>query len=163
MVYDEERQEWVPRWGYKGKNKDKEEQWIHEVPNNAGACPRPTTPLEDRLAHVRARSIDPNFDPRAAAKQERKARSLKNESQRLQNLQRVAANAAQQVQASTQRASQRDVRRQEIEHTLKASKKSTASLGKFDDKLKGEGREKNIKRKVGGPLFLVVSSLYTSH
>lgn len=36
MVYDEERQEWVPRWGYKGKNKDKEEQWIHEVPNNAG-------------------------------------------------------------------------------------------------------------------------------
>ncbi|GAA5841036.1 hypothetical protein JCM9279_001296 [Rhodotorula babjevae] len=125
MVYDEERQEWVPRWGYKGKNKDKEEQWIHEVPNNA----------------------DPNFDPRAAAKQERKARSLKNESQRLQNLQRVAANAAQQVQASSARTSQRDARKQEIEHTLKASKKSTASLGKFDDKLKGEGREKNIKRK----------------
>ena len=39
MVYDEERQEWVPRWGYKGKNKDKEEQWIHEVPNNAGTSP----------------------------------------------------------------------------------------------------------------------------
>jgi len=36
MVYDEDKQEWVPRWGYKGKNKDKEEQWIHEVPNGAG-------------------------------------------------------------------------------------------------------------------------------
>lgn len=35
-MYDEERQEYVPRWGYKGKNKDKEDQWIHEVPNNAG-------------------------------------------------------------------------------------------------------------------------------
>jgi regulator of ribosome biosynthesis len=33
--WDEERQEWVNRWGWKGKNKDKEEQWIHEVPNNA--------------------------------------------------------------------------------------------------------------------------------
>lgn len=32
---------------------------------------------------------------------------------------------------------------------LKATKKSTASLGKFDDKLKGEGREKHVKRKVG--------------
>ncbi|BGP38764.1 Rhodanese-related sulfurtransferase [Rhodotorula kratochvilovae] len=125
MVYDEERQEWVPRWGYKGKNKDKEEQWIHEVPNN----------------------VDPNFDPRAAAKQERKSRSLKNESQRLQNLQRSAANAAQQTKDSAARSTQRDVRRSELERTLKSTKKSTASLGKFDDKLKGEGREKNIKRK----------------
>lgn len=33
--WDEERQEWVNRWGWNGKNKDKEEQWIHEVPDNA--------------------------------------------------------------------------------------------------------------------------------
>ncbi|ELU45633.1 RRS1 domain-containing protein [Rhizoctonia solani AG-1 IA] len=33
--WDEERQEWVNRWGWKGKNKDQEEQWIHEVPDNA--------------------------------------------------------------------------------------------------------------------------------
>lgn len=37
-VWDEERQEWVNRWGKDGKNKEKEEQWIHEVKANAGAC-----------------------------------------------------------------------------------------------------------------------------
>lgn len=36
LVYDEERQDWVPAWGYKGKNKDKEEQWIHEIPASKG-------------------------------------------------------------------------------------------------------------------------------
>jgi len=137
---------------------------------SSGSTRCPTTPVRPPLSSplepflgpqlTPVPPADPNFDPRAAAKQERKARSLKNESQRLQNLQRVAANAAQQVQASSARTSQRDARKQEIEHTLKASKKSTASLGKFDDKLKGEGREKNIKRKVRpvSPLPLVRSS-----
>ena len=36
-VFDEERQEWVNRWGKDGKNKDKEEQWIQELPDSAGA------------------------------------------------------------------------------------------------------------------------------
>ncbi|GAA5852702.1 hypothetical protein JCM8547_002594 [Rhodosporidiobolus lusitaniae] len=126
MVYDEDKQEWVPRWGYKGKNKDKEQQWIHEVPNNA----------------------DPNFDPVAAARSERKAHKLKNESQRLQNLQRAAANAAKQVQANAGKASERDQRKRVLERELKSSKKSTASLGNFDETLKGEPtREKNVKRK----------------
>ncbi|GAA5909886.1 hypothetical protein JCM6882_002042 [Rhodosporidiobolus microsporus] len=125
LVYDEDKQEWVPRWGYKGKNKDKEEQWIHEVPNNA----------------------DPNFDPVAAARAERKGHKLKNEQQRLQNLQRSAQNAAKQVQQNTAKASERDKRKQVLERELKSSKKSTASLGQFDEKLKGEGKEKNVKRK----------------
>ncbi|KAL4934043.1 ribosome biogenesis protein RRS1 [Aspergillus undulatus] len=30
LVYDEESGEWVPRWGYKGKNKD-DDQWLVEV------------------------------------------------------------------------------------------------------------------------------------
>jgi len=34
--WDEEKQEWVNRWGRNGKNKEVEEQWIHEVPANAG-------------------------------------------------------------------------------------------------------------------------------
>lgn len=36
-VWDEEKQEWVNRWGWKGANKDKEVQWLTEVPANAGA------------------------------------------------------------------------------------------------------------------------------
>jgi regulator of ribosome biosynthesis len=31
LVYDEEKQEWVPKWGYKGKNKEVEDQWLVEV------------------------------------------------------------------------------------------------------------------------------------
>lgn len=31
MVYDEEKGEWVPKWGYKGRNKDGEGDWIVEV------------------------------------------------------------------------------------------------------------------------------------
>lgn len=31
LQYDEESGEWVPRWGYKGKNKDDENQWLVEV------------------------------------------------------------------------------------------------------------------------------------
>lgn len=36
-MWDEEKQEWVNRWGKDGKNKQLEEQWITEVPHNAGA------------------------------------------------------------------------------------------------------------------------------
>lgn len=54
LVYDEEKQEYVPRWGYKGKNKDKEDQWIHEVPNNAGPSARSVVAAEKmKLTHPR--------------------------------------------------------------------------------------------------------------
>lgn len=35
-VWDEEKQAFVPRWGRGGKNKEVEEQWIHEVKAGAG-------------------------------------------------------------------------------------------------------------------------------
>lgn len=31
MVYDEAKGEWMPKWGYKGRNKDGEGDWIVEV------------------------------------------------------------------------------------------------------------------------------------
>ena len=37
LVFDEEKQDWVPKWGYKGQNKQAEDQWIVEVPNNKGS------------------------------------------------------------------------------------------------------------------------------
>lgn len=33
LVYDEEKREWVPRWGYKGKNKSDQDDWLVEVPD----------------------------------------------------------------------------------------------------------------------------------
>ena len=31
MEYDEEKGDWVPKWGYKGRNKEGEGEWIVEV------------------------------------------------------------------------------------------------------------------------------------
>jgi len=31
LVYDEEKGEWVNKWGYKGKNKDAEGEWLVEL------------------------------------------------------------------------------------------------------------------------------------
>ncbi|KAG9057394.1 Rhodanese- sulfurtransferase [Serendipita sp. 407] len=66
-VWDEERQEWVQRWGKNGKNKELEEQWATEVPANASD----------------------DYDPIKEARDKRKARVAKNEKQRLGNLARA--------------------------------------------------------------------------
>lgn len=84
----------------------------------------------------------------AAAREDRKARKLKNEGQRLKNLQRAAANASTQVKTAASGLAERETRKKVIERELKITKTSTASMGKFDEKLKGEVKEKNIKRKV---------------
>mgnify|MGYP001563685705 FL=1 len=94
------------------------------------------------------RPADASFDPVQASKDDRKARKLKNESQRLKNMQRAAANASTSTATGATNLAQREVRKKVIERELKITKTSTASLGKFDDKLKGEKKEKNVKRKV---------------
>ncbi|KII95254.1 hypothetical protein PLICRDRAFT_99138 [Plicaturopsis crispa FD-325 SS-3] len=66
-IWDEEKQEWVNRWGRDGKNKEKEAQWITEVPANA----------------------DADFNPVKVARDERKSRVAKNEKQRSQNTARA--------------------------------------------------------------------------
>ncbi|SCV67725.1 BQ2448_5336 [Microbotryum intermedium] len=136
MVFDEEKQDWVPRWGYKGKNKELEDQWITEVPDGAG---------QSCLSLERNRYN--SFDPVANSNQERAARKAKNETQRLKNMQRAAANAATQVSTNQANASEREKRKVQLERELKITKKATASMGKFDAQLKGEKQEKNIKRK----------------
>ena len=82
----------------------------------------------------------------AASREERKARKLKNEGQRLKNLQRAAANEATPVKTASSNNAEREVRKKIIERELKITKTSTASLGKFDDKLKGETKEKHVKK-----------------
>ena len=129
LVFDDRTQEWVPAWGYKGKNKQEEEQWIREVPKSA----------------------DNEFDPIASLRKDRKERKAKNEGQRLKNLQRAAANAAAGEKTKATALGEREQRKKIIERELKITKTSTASLGKFDDKLKGEQKEKNIKRRVSYP------------
>lgn len=75
LVYDEEKGEWVPRWGYKGKNKDGEGDWIVEVDEK-----KQKTKTED-------------VDPRSLSREERKERIKKNERQMKKNEKRSATGA----------------------------------------------------------------------
>lgn len=69
MQFDEDKQEFAPTWGYKGKNKEIDSQPIIEIPDNAPA----------------------DFDPRAKAREDRKSNIEKNEKGRLANISRSAA------------------------------------------------------------------------
>ncbi|TFY72325.1 hypothetical protein EVG20_g663 [Dentipellis fragilis] len=65
--WDEEKQDWVNRWGWGGKNKQVEAQWLTEVPANA----------------------DIEHDPSKEARDARRTRVAKNEKQHMQNLARA--------------------------------------------------------------------------
>ncbi|ABN67420.1 predicted protein [Scheffersomyces stipitis CBS 6054] len=67
MVYDEATGEWVPKWGYKGKNKDLDSQWLVEVDDKV-------KPDEELI------------DPRTLKRAERKKLIKKNELQHKRNL-----------------------------------------------------------------------------
>merc|ERR1711939_288443 len=107
LVFDDQTQEWVPRWGYKGKNKQLEDQWIVEVP----------------------KSKDADYDPVAEARAERKQRKLRNEAQRLKNVQRSAPKPS---SAPAPSSDPRTGRKAELDRELRATRASTASMGKFD-------------------------------
>ncbi|KAJ3551884.1 hypothetical protein NM688_g4452 [Phlebia brevispora] len=119
--WDEERQEWVDRWGWKGANKKEETQWLTEVPANA----------------------DADFDPSKAVRDARKERVAKNEKQRLQNL----ARAQQEGSTSSGPLVTKDQRKTDINRTLATTRVSTASMGRFDRALEGEKKLKGVKRK----------------
>ncbi|KAI9655686.1 MAG: Rhodanese- sulfurtransferase [Alyxoria varia] len=76
MVYDETSGEWVPKWGYKGKNKQEEESWLVEV-----------DPKKERKAMEANGGT--GLDPRAASRKERKERVKKNEKRRVANERRA--------------------------------------------------------------------------
>ncbi|KAG0150365.1 hypothetical protein CROQUDRAFT_38483 [Cronartium quercuum f. sp. fusiforme G11] len=146
VVFDEEKQEWVNKWGWKGKNKDEETAWIREV--KAGEADE-----EGGLE-------------RNKGKRARKERTLKNEKQRLKNVQRANAEIAKTTtttilatanRSSTTISNKADARlakreeqasrKGELQGLIQSTKKSTASLGKFDKKFASEPKPKGMKRK----------------
>lgn len=68
MVYDEASGNWVPKWGYKGKNKELDDQWLVEVNDDVKGT-------ENEL-----------IDPRTLSRAERKNLVKKNELQHKRNL-----------------------------------------------------------------------------
>lgn len=138
LIYDEDTQQWVPKWGYKGANKKVEEQWIHEIPMGK----------------------DDDYDPSKEMKKERKKRKLHNEGQRLKNIAR--ANTAMNKSSSGNKDSlgegsgsligsskgkgasaagippSKTQRKAQLEADSLRVRGATASMGKFEPVLKGE-------------------------
>ncbi|KAJ2078476.1 Rhodanese- sulfurtransferase [Coemansia sp. RSA 988] len=117
MVFDDNQGEWRPRYGYKGVNNDDQRPWLVEVPSNA----------------------DPEKDQFQVPREEKKERINKNQRRQQRNLEEGAM--------SEKRKNPQQMRKRELQKALVLSKSSTASLGKFDEKLEGEPKIKGLKRK----------------
>lgn len=68
LVYDEVSQSWVPKWGYKGKNKQLDDQWLVEVDDKPKKAPG-----------------DELIDPRTLNRTERKRLVKKNQKKQEKN------------------------------------------------------------------------------
>lgn len=118
FVWDEEKEQYVPRWGYAGGQKDKLDDWLIEVPQHAD-------PMEDMYAKKR---------------EEKKERVDKNKKrQRRNEEENVAAKMAGKSQI-------KDFKKEELKAAIAASKSATASLGKFDAEVQPSKKKKKSKK-----------------
>ncbi|KAJ1894311.1 Rhodanese- sulfurtransferase [Kickxella alabastrina] len=116
-VFDEDQGEWRRKYGYKGVNNDDQKPWLIEVPGKA----------------------DQYQDQYQVRRDEKKARIEKNTRRNQRNVEENVA-----VEKGMK---PHEMRKRELQKALVLSKQSTASLGKFDTKLKGEPKTKGLKRK----------------
>ncbi|KAH9498437.1 Rhodanese- sulfurtransferase [Bulinus truncatus] len=120
MVWDEASQQYKPRWGYKRAN-DSTNQWLIEVPENAD-------PMEDQFAK---------------RKTEKNERVAKNELQRLRNIARAQKKKVPGVGLTPTENPSKD----HLSKALAVAYKSTASIGKFTEKLPKEKPSKFTGKK----------------
>jgi regulator of ribosome biosynthesis len=100
-------------------------------------------------------AADADYDAVQESRQERKAHKLKNESQRLRNLARAGVSAAAAAGPGSTGAADdgkpppTNSRKAHVERELATTRKSTASLGRYDSTLEGDQRRatKGVKRK----------------
>lgn len=125
MLWDEEAKSWKPRYGYKRAD-DEDTDWCKEVPVNS----------------------DPNEDQFEKAETEKKERVAKNELQRLRNIAKNQKGGKGLIM-STQFKPAEKKDKERVTKEIDIAKVSTASIGKFQDKLPKEQPNKNtgIKRK----------------
>lgn len=125
LVYDEDTKQYIPKWGYKSKRNQKDREWAIEIPNN----------------------INPNTDMFELRKNKKNEKVAKNEFQRLRNIARNNKKKADPSKLGLNPVSGGD--KTDLIKSFNFAKKSTASLGKFDNKVHNEDKqiEKNKKRK----------------
>ena len=68
MIYDEAKGEWVPKWGYKGKNKQGEGEWLVEIDEK-----------KEKAAQAKGKEVDVDANPRVQSRVERVERVRRNE------------------------------------------------------------------------------------
>lgn len=151
--WDDEKQEWVRRWGRGGKNRQAEDQWLHEVK----AKPGERSLLDEQRTRADMLRSDTDHDPAATAKAERKARIAKNQSQAAANLAIASSSKIPEVgphsskkeveTARKGKTTARQARVAELDRTMMISSTATASMGKFDKTIDGEPKAKGVKRK----------------
>jgi regulator of ribosome biosynthesis len=118
MVFDEATGEYIPTWGYGGGKKDKTKDWLLEVPGSAD-------PMEDQYAKLR---------------EEKKERVEKNKKRQKRNEEEAVAKSKGQ--------DPRQVKKKQLQDAIAVTKRSTASLGRFDKQIEGEPKMKGMKRQV---------------
>ncbi|XP_018529458.1 ribosome biogenesis regulatory protein homolog [Lates calcarifer] len=120
LVWDENAKEWRRRWGYKRANDDTKE-WLIEVPETA----------------------DPNEDQFAKRVKAKKERVAKNELNRLKNIARAQKVKVPGVGLTPTAQQSKD----ELVRAVSVAKTSTASVGRFQDRLPKEKAPKNTGKK----------------
>ncbi|XP_029978770.1 ribosome biogenesis regulatory protein homolog [Sphaeramia orbicularis] len=120
LVWDETAKEWRRRWGYKRVN-DGTKEWLIEVPETA----------------------DPNEDQFAKRVKAKKERVAKNEFNRLKNIARAQKGKAPGLGLTPKAQQSKD----ELARAVSVAKSSTASVGRFQDRLPKEKPPKNTGKK----------------
>ncbi|KAL3273514.1 hypothetical protein HHI36_014954 [Cryptolaemus montrouzieri] len=124
LTWDEQLKKWVPRYGFKKARAEMDKNWVLEVPANAD-------PMEDQ------------FEKRAVAKGERIA---KNELQRLRNIAKAKNVKVPRFGiVNTDKSSSKD-----LQTAITVAKSSTASVGKFQEKLPHEKEARGIAKITPG-------------
>ncbi|XP_071341347.1 ribosome biogenesis regulatory protein homolog [Trachinotus anak] len=120
LVWDENAKEWRRRWGYKRANDDTKD-WLIEVPETA----------------------DPNDDQFAKRVKAKKERVAKNEFNRLKNIARAQKVKIPGVGLTPTAQQSKD----ELTRAVSVARSSTASVGRFQDRLPREKPAKNTGKK----------------
>uniref|UniRef100_A0A0K2U6W8 Ribosome biogenesis regulatory protein n=1 Tax=Lepeophtheirus salmonis TaxID=72036 RepID=A0A0K2U6W8_LEPSM len=127
LVWEDAVREWVPRFGYKKAQAEVKKTWVMELKGNA----------------------PDSEDPFEKAAEEKRERIAKNEIHRLRNLARAKNVKIPSVrEAVLPKTAARKSSAQELSRAAELAQKSTASLGKFQEKLSSKV-EKNVKKTPG--------------
>ncbi|XP_076242729.1 ribosome biogenesis regulatory protein homolog [Calliopsis andreniformis] len=125
LKWDEELQKWIPTFGYKRNKAEEQKKWLVEM-NDQNKV------MEDPFAAAKA------------AKEERKA---KNELQRLRNIAKAKNIKIPRVGLPTKEQFHDS---QQLSQAITIARTSTASVGKFQDRLPKEKDAKGIAKQVPG-------------